>query len=97
MRINWSNRAIAESGQFAEFIEKDSSEATARVASRIFDRAVSLASMPERGTPGRVAGTREKAVHPWPCFIVYRIVGQDVRTLRIRRGARQWLAKSIVR
>jgi toxin ParE1/3/4 len=64
------------------------------VATHIFAEVMLLSSMPDRGKPGRVAGTREKFFLPWPYFVVFRIVGDEVRILRIRHTARRWPVRS---
>jgi addiction module RelE/StbE family toxin len=92
MRINWSKRSLAELGQIADYIAKDNPTAAERVATRIFDRVMSLSSIAERGTPGRIHGTRETFILPWPYFVVYRIVGEEVRILHIRHTSRRWPA-----
>lgn len=94
MRINWSRRAIADLKGIADYIEQDSAEAAERVASRIFDRVMSFDSMADRSTPGRVPNTRESFLTPWPYFIIYRVVGDDVRILCIRHSARRWPLRS---
>ena len=90
MRINWSKRAIADLKGIADYIEKDDADAAERVAARIFDRVMSFNTMADRSKPGRLPGTRESFLVPWPYFIVYRIVGDEVRVLRIRHTARRW-------
>ena len=90
MRINWSKRALCDLNTIADYIEQDSTEAAERVATQIFDRVMSLTTMAERSTPGRVPNTRETFLTPWPYFIVYRVVGEDVRIMHIRHTSRQW-------
>ena len=90
MRINWSKRAIADLKAITDYIERDDAAAAERVAARIFDRVMSFDTMSGRSKPGRIPGTRESFLAPWPYFIVYRIVGDEVRVSRIRHTARRW-------
>lgn len=90
MKIIWSNRSIAELAAITEYIEQDDPESAERIASHIIGQAVSLSLMPRRGKPGRIVGTREIYILPWPYFVVYRVVRNEVHILRIRHTARRW-------
>jgi plasmid stabilization system protein ParE len=54
----------------------------------LYDGAMSLEAMPNRGRSGRIAGTRELVFAPY--IIVYRVVPEAVEILRIYHGAQDW-------
>jgi len=49
-----------------------------------------LAEFPERGRPGRRAGTRELVFGGLPYLAAYRLKGDLVEILRILHGAQVW-------
>jgi toxin ParE1/3/4 len=72
-------------------------EAAERVAARVLSAASGLAGTPERGRPGRVAGTRELVLPPLPYIVVYAVEehpaagsGARVVVLRVLHGAMRW-------
>jgi len=84
------NRSVAELVSITEYIEEDDPGSAERLTSNIFGQAVSLSVMPRRGKPGRLAGTREIYILPWPYFVVYRVIRNEVHILHIRHTARKW-------
>lgn len=56
---------------------------------RFSQTSASLTDYPNLGRLGRVAGTREAVVHE-NYILVYNVVGDCVRVLRILHVARQW-------
>jgi toxin ParE1/3/4 len=76
--------------RITDYIGRDDPRAAARVASRIFDEVMALDTMAHRGRSGEVDGTLELVFHPWPYIAVYRIIGEQVRILRIRHAAQDW-------
>lgn len=52
-------------------------------------KAASLTGYPNLGRPGRVAGTREAVAHE-NYILVYDVVDDCVRVLRVLHVARQW-------
>lgn len=53
------------------------------------ERAHGLVRHPAIGRPGRVSSTRELVVHP-NYVLIYDIMGDDVRILRLLHARRQW-------
>ncbi len=66
MKVVWSRRAIRHLVQLREYIEKDSDQSAALVASRILAAVDLLATQPEMGRVGRLPGTRELVVSGTP-------------------------------
>ena len=57
---------------------------------QIYEAAAGLKQFPKTGRPGRKEGTRELVLAPLPYLVVYEIVDEKVRVLRILHGARRW-------
>jgi toxin ParE1/3/4 len=55
---------------------------------RIYASAKSLRQLPEKGRPGKTAGTRELVLTPLPYLIVYSIEPERIHLFRILHGAR---------
>jgi len=73
MEIRWSPEAAEDLEHIVNYISPDNPQAARRVAVRIYDSCTNLASFPERGRSGRIAGTRELVLAPLPYIVVYRV------------------------
>ena len=72
MKIRWAPEAAADFAGIVEYIHKENPSASDRVAHAIYDSATWLESLPNRGRPGRIDGTRELVLTPLPFILVYR-------------------------
>jgi toxin ParE1/3/4 len=88
--VIWTAQAAHQLAAIHEFIARDRREAADRQISLIYHAAESLAVFPEKGRPGRIAGTRELVVAGTSYLIGYRIRELSVRILGILHGARRW-------
>lgn len=91
MQVRWTETAARDLEEIFEFVRQESDSRARAVAELLFDSAVSLSSMPNRGRRGRLEGTRELIVPSSPYIIVYRVVRPAIQILRIYHGAREWL------
>jgi addiction module RelE/StbE family toxin len=88
MRLEWSERAVADLKAISEYIEQDRNLQTAnRVTRTIYDALQSLRRMPYRGRYGRLENTRELVIAGLPWIAVYRVAGERVLILNILHGA----------
>ena len=90
MDVRWAPRAADDLEHIARYIQQDDPEAAHRVAQTIYERAEGLRTLPNRGRPGRVEGTRELVLPPLPFIIVYRVLPEAVEIVRIIHGAQRW-------
>lgn len=90
MRIVWSLFAIADREAIFTYIESDSPRTAARIDDHIESQVEHLATTPEIGRPGRVAGTRELVIQQTPYIVAYQMEGKRVRILRVLHGAQLW-------
>jgi toxin ParE1/3/4 len=54
-----------------------------------------LATLPERGRPGRWPGTRELVIARTPFVLAYRLADGTVQILRVLHGRRAWPERPI--
>jgi toxin ParE1/3/4 len=90
MTVRWSPEAAADFAAIVEYIRKQNPSAAERVARRIYDGVVSLASFPKQGRPGRTQGTRELVFSPLPYIAVYRVKDEAVEVARVLHGSQRW-------
>ena len=90
MDARWAPRAADDLERIAGYIQQDDPDAAYRVAQTIYERAEGLQTLPTRGRPGRVEGTRELVLPPLPFIIVYRVLAETVEIVRIIHGAQRW-------
>jgi toxin ParE1/3/4 len=91
MRLLWTGPALSDLRSLSADMAKDSERAANAMVARIVDRAErQLSRLPESGSPGRVAKTRELAISGTPYVLPYRIVGDTIHILRVFHSARRW-------
>ena len=90
MTVRWSPEAAADFAAIVEYIRKQNPSAADRVANKIYDGVVSLASFPRQGRPGRTKGTRELVFSPLPYIAVYRVKDEAVEIARVLHGSQRW-------
>jgi addiction module RelE/StbE family toxin len=73
-----------------EFIAQDNPRAATATAERIFQSLQSLADLPSRGRPGRVAGTRELPIPGSSYIAIYEVVEQAVIVTRVLHNRQNW-------
>ena len=78
MKVNWSDEAECDLNEIVDFITKDNPVAALNLAELLFETAEKIGQMPYMGRNGRVAGTREKIVHP-NYLLVYQVLSDAIR------------------
>jgi len=90
MRLVWTNAAVADLEQISDYLFENNPELAGTTIHNIFKFASELKLFPRRGRPGRKEGTRELVLTHLPYVVVYEVVDQSVRVLRVLHGARRW-------
>ena len=91
MKVLWTRAAILDRRSIHDYVAGENPRAAAALDRRFSRAAERLFSLPERGRPGRVPGTRE--IFPHERYrLVDEIEGDTVRVLAIVHVARQWPA-----
>ena len=91
----WTEPALADLDEIAEYIALDDARAAARLVAKVFDRVERLVRFPNSGKrPAELAETPYREVVVPPCRIFYRVDGELVYILyamRSERLLRAWL------
>jgi plasmid stabilization system protein ParE len=91
MRVRWTEPAVVDLTRICDYIaEHGRPGAARRVAQKILESVGTLSQFPERGRPGRKAGTRELLFEGLPYLAVYRIRGDAPEVIRVLHGAQKW-------
>jgi toxin ParE1/3/4 len=90
MRLVWTNAAVADLEQISDYLFENNSELAGPTIQNILEFASELKLFPRRGRPGRKEGTRELVLTHLPYLVVYEVIDQSVRVLRVLHGARRW-------
>ena len=89
MRLVWTRLANADRQKIREYIAQDNPAAALALDELFAEKTKRLVDHPNLGRPGRVAGTRELVAHQ-NYILVYDIVGDQVRLLRVLHASRQY-------
>lgn len=89
VKLVWSRPASIDRKSIREYIARDNPAAALAIDELIAEMAVKLRDHPDIGRPGRVTGTRELVVHR-NYLLVYDVVVEQVRVLRVLHAARRW-------
>lgn len=90
MKLEWGAFALADREALFEWIARESPRAAAIVDERIETAVETLLAFPDRGRPGRIAGTREFLIDGTSCIAAYRVSGDTIRVLRLLHMAQMW-------
>jgi len=90
MKVVWSRRAIRHLVHLREYIERDSEQNAALVASRILKSVDLLRTHAQLSRPGRVLGTRELVVPDTPYVIPYRVRRERLELIAVLHGRQKW-------
>lgn len=89
MRVRWTTDAAEDLERICDYSAETSASSARRIAKTIVERTAALRRFPNRGRPGRVEGTRELVLAPFPFIAIYE-VHDEVQILRILHGAQRW-------
>jgi len=89
MALFWTPEAIADRAGIYDYIEADKPAAALALDELFSEKAWLLIHHPGLGRQGRVTGTRELVVHS-NYLLVYDVVDERVRVLRVLHAAMQW-------
>ncbi len=89
MELFWTPEAMQDREEIYDYIEADNPAAALALDELFAEKAGRLVDHLGLGRPGRVAGTRELVVHQ-NYVLVYDVVSDQVRVLRVLHAARRW-------
>ena len=89
MKLVWARPAREDRKAIREYIAADNPSAAIELDDLLYEKAARLVDHPGLGRPGRVPGTRELVAHH-NYILVYDVVVDDVRILRVLHATRLW-------
>ncbi len=88
-RIIWTEPALQDLDEIADYISFDKPAAARRFVQRVFERVEQLASHPQSGSvPPELKGTQYRQLVIPPARIFYRIQSEIVYIVYVMRGER---------
>ncbi|MCH5146360.1 type II toxin-antitoxin system RelE/ParE family toxin [Desulfovibrio sp. UIB00] len=90
MRLRWTLEALKDFEEIVGYVAQEDSQAARAIAVAIKAASKSLETLPNRGRPGFIEGTRELIIPRLPHFFVYRVHADQVQLLRILHQAQKW-------
>lgn len=94
IELLWTPEAIQDREDIYDYIEADNPAAALALDELLSEKASRLAEHPSLGRLGRVADTRELVAHP-NYVLVYDVIREQVRVLRVLHATQQWPQKRI--
>lgn len=90
MQLRWTSAAADDLENIANYLFEKTPEHAARLIRELYDAPSTLKSFPNRGRPGKKAGTRELVMTSLPYVIVYQVRGDIAHVLRILHSSQEW-------
>ena len=90
-QVIWTEPALLDLNEIAEYIALDNFGAAARLVLEVFSAVERLETHPKSGRhpPELERKTRYREVVVGPCRVIYRVEGDDVYILYVMRGERE--------
>lgn len=85
----WTPEAIQDREEIYDYIEAENPVAALALDELFAQAAGRLTDHPDQGRLGRVVGTREWVMQR-NYLLIYDVMGEHVRVLRVLHAARQW-------
>jgi toxin ParE1/3/4 len=87
--IIWTEPAISELDEIADYIALDNPQAARELVQRVFSHVAQLVDHPDSGSrPPELKASRYRQIVEPPCRIFYRVDGDSVVVLYIMRSER---------
>ena len=86
MELRWTQDAARDLERISDYLFENAP----KLIRTLYHAPEVLQRFPQRGRPGKKAGTRELVLWPLPYIVIYRIKGEAVHIVRILHGAQNW-------
>ena len=90
MAIRWLSAALADMQAIKAYIAEHNPEAAQQVIACIRSETLALAGQPGIGRIGRISGTRELIITPYPYIVAYREQANEIHILAVVHTSRRW-------
>ena len=89
VKITWTDSALDDLDEIAEYIALDKITAAKKFVQRVFSRVDLLSDSPESGrVPPELKNKKYREVIVGPCRIFYRVIDEEVVILYVMRSER---------
>ena len=95
MRVKWLRKAALNLEDAHDFLSRENPIVAQEFVREVYRLVSLLSTQPAMGRPGRVPGTRELVVQPYPFLLPYRVQGDEIHILRVFH-TRQELLSNVV-
>ena len=89
MRLRYTKRAVGQIDKALDYVAERSPQGAVRVRERLLAVVTLLQIHPRAGHATSRAGVRRFGLAPYPYFIDYRVVANDLIVMRFRHAARR--------
>ena len=83
MQVKWLRKAALNLEDAHDHLAKENSRVAQEFVLEVYRLVHLLVDQPAMGRPGRVPGTRELVLQPYPFLIPYRVKGEEIQILRV--------------
>ncbi|WP_016946644.1 type II toxin-antitoxin system RelE/ParE family toxin [Klebsiella pneumoniae] len=83
MQVKWLRKAALNLEDAHDHLAKENSRVAQEFVLEVYRLVYLLVDQPAMGRPGRVPGTRELVLQPYPFLIPYRVKGEEIHILRV--------------
>jgi addiction module RelE/StbE family toxin len=90
MELRWTEEAAVDLERVTDYLFEHAPGRAADLVREIYNAPAALLTFPNRGRPGKKAGTRELVLSPLPYIVVYQTTGDVIHIARILHAAQKW-------
>ena len=90
MVVRWLSDALSDLRAIKAYIAERNPAAAQRVVASIRRETLVLAEQPDIGRAGRIPGTRELVIQPFPYIVAYRQKQGEIHILAVVHMSRHW-------
>lgn len=90
MRIRYTPNARECLADIHDYITTENPKAAKAVIALIRQQILTLTQYPQVGRSGRINGTRELIIKPYPFIVAYRLEADEVHILAVVHTSRRW-------
>ena len=83
MQVKWLRKAALNLEDAHDYLAKENPRVAQEFVFEVYRLVNLLVAQPAMGRPGRVPGTRELVLQPYPFLIPYRVNGEEIHILRV--------------